>query len=74
MQWLLSEEARGGNDTDSLMISIERACVAEMHDSNQLSIMGANDYSFECETAVKNLLGNGEYPLQCFNPVLCILD
>jgi hypothetical protein len=58
------------------MISIERACVTEQetHHSNQLSIMGANDYSFECETAVKNLLGNGKYPQQGFKFVLCILD
>ena len=59
---------------DSLMIPIERACVTEqgLYDSNRLSIMGNNDYSFECETAVNNIFGNGECPKQSFNLSMCI--
>ena len=45
---------------DSLMISIERACVAEqvIDDSNEISVNSTNDYSLECETAVKRILRN----------------
>ena len=63
VSWLLSEEASGRNDMDTLMIPVERACVTEqgLYDPNRLRMTGNNDYSFECETAVNNIFGNGKY-------------
>ena len=48
---------------DTLMIPVERACVTEqgLYDPNRLRMTGNNDYSFECETAVNNIFGNGKY-------------
>ena len=54
------EESPGRSEMDSLMISIERACVTEqvIDDSNEISVNSTNDYSLECETAVKRILRN----------------
>ena len=53
------------SNTDSLMILVERACIKDplMRESNELDLNETNDYSLECENAVKSYFDKGKCSL-----------